>query len=805
MQTLKSFVEWYLGNPPSEPGEGTAWRFEYRAPWPDWLPDWCVLLLVLGVVAYVILIYRRDAQRASLPTRLTLIALRLVAVAAVLLFLSRWVLSVDRIGLPVVVIMVDVSASFGLEDHFSDRRNRAAVKELFPGGDETAATRLELAKRLLTRDKAEFLRRLQQRHKLRVYQFAAAAAPLGNSEYRKPDEIDDLVAHVNALAAEGEQTRPGPSVREVLDELRGTPPSAIVVFTDGIASITADDRLSTVADLAATKLVPIFTVGIGSEEPTRDVELYDLLVDDVAFVDDPILFSARLKGYGFEGRAVVVSLTESGSAGVLAHKNVTLPPDGKPLNVELSYVPASEGEYDFTLTASGLPQESNDDNNDETRHVSVREERIRVLLADWQPRYEFRYLKHLLERDRSIELRTVLQEADVEYAAEDKTALEHFPVRRDELLQYDVIIFGDMHPAYLSSSVYEMLRDFVRDVGGGVIFIAGTHHNPLAYRETPLDVLFPIELSSVTPRAEETLWSDGFRPDLTLAGRRGTALFRFGESDEQSKRIWKNLPTLQWLLPATKLKSGAVVFAQHPLQDETAGKAPVICLQRYGAGRVLYHATDELYRWRGRNGDLYYGKYWIQAIRLLSRSRLVGRDRAAELTTDRLVYKRGESVELRLRFLDQPAAPLENDGVTVMVEQRGSVQLPVKLSRLPRATTVFQGRFTPTSAGSFHAWVVAPSFQEHPPSADFRVEAPQLELSRRGLDRADLMQAAKSTRGKYYAFADARQLPNDIPAGHPIPLETKDPIPLWNRWEFLLLFALVLTAEWLLRKRCRLI
>ena len=101
--------------------------------------------------------------------------------------------------------------------------------------------------------------------------------------------------------------------------------------------------------------------------------------------------------------------------------------------------------------------------------------------------------------------------------------------------------------------------------------------------------------------------------------------------------------------------------------------------------------------------------------------------------------------------------------------------------------------------------MIAPSFNDVPPSADFRVEAPLRELQKRSLDRVELVQTAKTTRGKYYSLADAERLPHDVPTGQPVPLETQDPILLWNRWEILVLFSLLLLSEWLLRKRCRLV
>src|SRR5687767_6434198 len=118
MFTLKRMLEWYLGVPPSDPGQGTAWNFLWRSPWPGWLPDWAVLLSLLVLVAYVVFIYSKDAQTLSWKTRFGLISLRLLVVAMVLFFLSELKLSVDRTGLPVIVVLWDDSESMNFEDQY---------------------------------------------------------------------------------------------------------------------------------------------------------------------------------------------------------------------------------------------------------------------------------------------------------------------------------------------------------------------------------------------------------------------------------------------------------------------------------------------------------------------------------------------------------------------------------------------------------------------------------------------------------------------------------------------------------------
>jgi hypothetical protein len=162
-------------------------------------------------------------------------------------------------------------------------------------------------------------------------------------------------------------------------------------------------------------------------------------------------------------------------------------------------------------------------------------------------------------------------------------------------------------------------------------------------------------------------------------------------------------------------------------------------------------------------------------------------------------------VRIRAQFLDGRLVPAEREGVTVMVERRGDPQKKIELTRVPQAPTVFEGIMNAAAEGAYHAWVATPSFKERPPSVDFRVEAPQRELQTRSLDVVDLRRAAEMSHGMYYSLADAAALPGDLPRGEAIPLEAREPIPIWNRPELLLLFAGLLLCEWVLRKRLRLI
>lgn len=786
MQSVKRFLEWYLGIPPAGPGQGTAWRVEARPIGPEGLAEGLAVALGVALAAAVVTLYFREAHRLTPVRRLTLAGLRLVALGLVAVMLSQVTLAVDRTGLPVVAVLVDDSASMGLPE----------------GGAKagaSAATRLDLVRQVLTRDKGRYLRSLARRFRVRLYRFdsdAGAAAADGAG-----DEITAAIGGLSKLTPDGAETRPATAVRQVLDDLRGVSPSAVVVFTDGVSTGGEAETLSTVAPLASRRRVPLFPVGVGSDGPARDLELYDLTADELAFLGDPVRVTGQFRAFGLRGERVMLTLTNRETGEMLAEATAEAGADGRPSQAELVFTPEAEGEVEVSLTVRAEGGEANTANNAGTRRVRVRNQRVRVLLAEHAPRYEFRFLKSLLEREPTVELDTVLQEADLGFSEEDRTALERFPLRKEEILAYDVIIFGDLDPRLLGTDALAAVAEFVRVKGGGLIGIAGPEFFPAHYAGTPLEPLLPVLLEDFSASSPEVVLGEPFRPRVTLQGRQAGPMFRLADGGTRADQVWDELPGLYWRADAPTLRPGAVMLVE--ATDVTGPPHALIVLQRFGAGKVLLHLTDETWRWRFRTGDVYFGRYWVQTIRYLSRAGLLGRDRAAELTSDRRSYTQGDPVTLRLRFLDDRSLP-QSGGVMVVVEDHAAGRRELVLGREEELSGLFGGRLERLPQGSYHAWVREPAFIGVPPAVDFRIEPPDRELLRREADFTDLRRAAELSGGRFSTLGEAGRLPAVLPAGRPVRLEATAPRPLWNRPELLFALAAVLTAEWLLRKRARL-
>jgi hypothetical protein len=823
-----------------KPGMGTAWRLEVHWPW----PTWATLLAAAALVAIVVYVYLREGRRVGRGYRLILSVLRLCQIALVLAMAAQIELLLQRTGLPFVVVIVDDTKSMTTVDQYDDAQRKSLEDRLTKTlSAPVKLSRWNIERTLFTENGGELLRDLGEDHKLRFYFL---------SDFRKSrrDDAPGIVEELKAAVANGDSTRLGTMVRSALDELRGTTPAAIVLASDGIN--TEGPGLLDAASYARHKGVPMFLIGIGSDHTARSVTLSDLEVEDTVFVNDLVHFRFKLTASGFQGKSVGIVLRRKASADggaeakneIVAHSDVTVAADGRPQQVVIPYRPTQPGQFPFTIEIepagnagfsrdtekvplgdgdssappkSGIisaPAENVATGPPLSRSLDVRDEKIRVLMVDGSPRYEWRYLYWMLRRDPTIELRTLLQEADGEFGNDKESVfvksfpdLLKEPQRQDnEPRQYDVVIFGDANPSLLGPAALQNLADFI-DRGGAVVFIAGPNFLPKAYANTPLARLLPFDSAAIREPTPTRPLKEGFVAKPTESGLANAAM-QLEDSAEDSHARWKKLPPLYWMVEVSDLKPAARVLAENPTRTGPDGKRlPLIILQYVGGGgRVLFHATDETYHWRREMGDLYFARYWVQMLRYLARPKLAEHSKSVKLTTDRQDYRLGDPVRMKAYFPDDRTAPLDDNGVTIALEQTGRETKRVQLRRDAQANSgSARGRFeavlSDLPAGPYHVKMTTPTFPSSVPAADFVVAPPETELARIQMDTTAMQHAAALTNGKYYSFQDAGRLPTDLPGGRQVPVENLPSVPLWNRWPVLLLFLVLLIAEWLLRKR----
>ncbi|MBN8626746.1 MAG: hypothetical protein J0M17_14785 [Planctomycetes bacterium] len=806
-----AWLQRWLGVGPGSSDESVLARVELLRP----ISSTATLALLIIAAIAVFYCYSRSTE-ASRAYRILLATLRMLAISVVIAMLGELSITLRRAGLPTVIVLVDDSESMKIADRYADpvfarRLAERLVEDLkkrqgdatpIPASSSTEAdgpARIELARMLLLENEATFLRRLaEQNYQVRAFAVSDAARLL---------PLDDaaLRAELARLPAVGKSTRLGDGMRSALDELRGQPIAAVVLISDGIN--TAGVELAETAAAAAQRNVNLFTIGLGETKKALNVELAELKTRENVMVNDLVSFDFTLSGTGAEGTAVEVVLREADTAAPLAKKLVKLGKDEAGQAVRLTHRVEKTGTFRYVVETKPLAGEVTEEDNRLEAVVEVRTDKIKVLLVQSYPNFEYRYLKHMLGRDETIELRCVLQEADQDYPRIDASVTTIFPVTFDELLKYDVVIFGDVDPEFLGASAVGHLRDFVLEKGRGIIFAAGPHFMPSAYRGSPLAELLPIDFTRTAPPDDPSPAGDGTTVQLTPESAE-EPIFQLADTSAESRKVWENLPLLYWMLETEKRKSAQVMVEAVDARNKEGGPLPLVLFQRAGRGMVLFHTTDETWRWRRRVGDLYFARYWVQALRQLATGK--GNNRAAALRVAKEEYDVGKPVVVEVRYQDERAVPTDGK-VEIVIESEGRPNQIVALTRRRNLRDLFEASVSGLPEGKYKARLATPLAETGndraddrplaPPADEFEVLASQMEAGPVEADHASLKAAAAAGKGAFFTLADVAGLWDSLPRGRLSPTEPLPPVGLWNKWYTLLVLTLLLCAEWILRKR----
>jgi hypothetical protein len=709
-------------------------------------------------------------------------------------------------------------------------------------------SRLQLAQALVLKGERDWLKFFvdNRRMKLHLYhldhQGRATKFPDGENsladinDNTDPFAIERAKKGVMGLDAEGKESRLGTALRQVVDHYRGSNLAAVVMFTDGVT--TRDETIGQFAEYAAQKGVPLFFVGIGDDREVRDLRLHDLQCEDTVYVKDRIIFEARLTGQGYKDMTVPVVLKvkqKDGKERVVGSTNVKVDPSGKAVKLRLTDRPEQIGRRTYIIEVEppkveGAEKQPNPTNLRLERTIDVLETKlIKVLLVDGQPRYEFRFLKTLLEREssdkkenKSVDVKVVLMDADPDFALTDKFVLSKFPSTPAALAAFDVIILGDVNPKSFDTTTMQNIAAFVRGDaktkgGGGLIMIAGPMYGPHAFKGTPIADVMPIEPLTKTPPPEPIDRVERLRLELTPVGRQNP-IFRFVPEEAANQDIWQKLAPMYWWATGFKLKPLAEVLAVHPTAKADfpgpgENRLPLAVHQFVGSGRSLFYGFEESWRWRFREDEARYGQFWVQTLRYLSR----GRNNRTDLRLDRQTpYRVGEPIKITVRFPENQLLPGDKakPEVKVRVEyrpdskQEGPVDPEIsflQLTKVEGSIATFEDQFKQTREGKYRFRLQSPDMSTNDnekPSAEAMVELPPGELDRLRMNYQEMTQAAELTQGRFYTLSNADALPDEVPPGSAISLSSPHPPErLWNNWLLFGWVMFLLTSEWLLRKR----
>ena len=696
-------IEWLVGLDRIRLGRDAPLSLQWQSPYEPWML-FCFALLLL---AFVVLVHRRESSRLSL--RIAAGVLRAGIIGAVIVLLCRpvLVLQQEKTEPSWVALVLDTSQSMDRHERYRGEDLAASVAAgagLADPAEAVQHSRLELARRALLQKDAAAIRTLLVRNQVRILRFADDVQALAS--VATTDDLDLAVAALSDASATGTGTNLAGALADVIESEAGGRLAAVVLASD--AQSTAPASLGPVVDLARAGQVPILPLRIGSPQPPQDVQVGPIVADENVFLKDLAAIRARVAVTGLDMPTplTIRLIDESAPGQAVATELVKLGGPQRETEIEFRIKPDRTGRVAYLVQADQLPGEDETDNNVDRVELRVVEDKLRVLYVEGYPRFEYRYLKNTLLREATIESSILLLNADPEFAQEGTAPIRRFPETPAEVNAYDVVIFGDVDPTgdWLSPAQARLLVDFVADSGGGFALLAGQQYAPQRFRGTPLEKLIPVRTDPQYTGSQQGTLTNPYRPRLTVEGLH-SRLFRFDPDAQVSAELFESLPGLYWTARTLGPRPGAETLAEHPalaVPTDQALPMPLMVLGRYGAGKVFFCATDDLWRWRRHTGEYLHDVFWVQLCRTLMRPADTGQDRRLRLRTDRRTYDYGQRVELRLEVEDaELLASLPSATDLALLDARGTPVARIKAERVDPASNVFEAWFAPSRPGAY--------------------------------------------------------------------------------------------------------
>lgn len=795
---MRSIVDWLFGIEGIDLGEGGGWQLVFQSD----IALWVVFMVIIPlVIAFCWVVYRKEQGFLTKTRRYILVSLRILAVMLLLTLLFEPVFSVERTlkRRGVVLLLVDDSRSMSIKDDQYDPEVRNALEDLC-GKNPIETTRMDLVRAMFANEKIQFLKKLGEENDVRVCGFSSALKR----------DID-----VAKLMPEGDITQIGSAIMEAMNDVKGRHLQAVVLVTDGRSN--AGIPLSSISRVLRDRQnpVPVYAIGVGSEKPPRDIRLVNLAAEPVVMIKDEVVFDFDYENHGFENEEITIKLWDETEKKSVAEKKVKLGPSGIRTADALKYKPERAGEYRFRVEIDAKPGELIKTNNAIKQTVTVVDKKLKVLYVDGKPRWEYVYLKNALVRDKTIEAWCYLAEAEEKFPQEVSLSLRDqkdaplraFPGELKDLEKYDVIIIGDVDIRKLGdpkrpgdskvewTKIVDNLVKFVEDLGGGVVFAAGTGHNPATYRGTGLEKLLPVvvpEIALATPR----VYKDPFHPRLTPLGKEDP-LLRMQGSGPVNVEFWEDndhkedgLPPLYWFYAVKEAKPAAKVLASHP------NGTPLVVTQFYGRGRAMFVATDETWRWRENEKDRYFYKFWGEALQRMRQGKIVKSKRYSLFVGPG--HALGEKVPLEAQVLDDDLQPSRDPSHQATVRTPEGKSVTVDLLAVKDKPGSYQGVYDPKEEGEYIV-MLGPSGKGT--MEVFSVALPKLEFENTLLNQEGLNVLSNETGGMFVRLHQVHEVIEPLRGLRTTDYREHKERELWDTPFMLMLFTLLVVVEWVFRKR----
>jgi len=379
----------------------------------------------------------------------------------------------------------------------------------------------------------------------------------------------------------------------------------LVFLTDGRDSEGRD--LAQLAGDIKARGIDLCVRTYGSTIPPRDSAIFAEPERAVIRLGEELVIRGSITGPA-AAAAASVDLKENGKS----VKQVTVPAE-QARQFIITWKPAKAGRYSYTVE---LPKDIAGDalplDNAYTFKAQVVQEKLKVLLIEGFPRFEFKLMKVALEVDPMVDLVSVVHIPGGGVYVQGKplhlNPQEGLITSQAELFKYDVVILMDISRQYfraggdMTESRLRNVVEFVAKRGGGLMVLGGQDvYRAGGYEDSALAEILPFDLGDHFSKdaqfegmffatAPKTALNHPIMRMFPESARNKERLESLRELDG-SNNVGRFKPLATPLLTRTvKIKAANGQMVEHDV--------PIMAYQAVGDGKVVAAAADTFWRWQ---------------------------------------------------------------------------------------------------------------------------------------------------------------------------------------------------------------
>lgn len=565
----------------------------------------------------------------------------------------------------------------------------------------------------------------------------------------------------------------------------------IIIVSDGRETITSDsDKF---AILARAKSIPLNGICLGGKVKDKDLELKLNHTNFTLFKGQTQNIMLDIVNRNLGKIKTTVKLTDK-SGKLVESKEVHFNNNQKKsltFTVHLN----KPGLHEMYFETPLLKEEKIKNNNRVAISFTVLDEKLKVLMVEGRPFWDSKFLSQVLRNNKNIDFTGIyrlspdrfflLHEGDNK-GKESATVI--FPDSLEKIAEYNLIIFGKGAEFFLDDKKIALLKRYIRDFGGAVLFARG---KPYSGDWDGLSAIEPVYWG-------ETL-NNELRWKPTEAGK---SYGLFGEMlPDANAQIWQELPLVEQASRCPELKSFAEVLLVGKSENSKL-EIPVLITRKIGKGVSLAVNSEGLWKWDffPLKGDVenFYRTFWTQLVfwSVKYSDFLPNQNYSIHLSRSRVLP--GEEV---VAFINTREKFKKDLNITVRITKQNKLIREI----LPAASLSgrgWNGLFSLPEPGRYRISLVIPGKKVDSIFASLEVKAPPAEKDNLSADPEKLKSLINLGGGKLLSIPEIIELMQKPETMQKEKVESeKKWRSAWNRWYLLLALLAFFSTECYLRRR----